>query len=335
MPPHTENHAPPDHMSTENDLLSELLTSVRVSHSGIGYYDLKSPWTVKLQYVRPICSIVLEGQIWLFGPNQVVQKFEKGDTFLLPHKFDDNAYLISSSPNQPGPHITSIDLHKEFAPLLSGKPEFNLMEVKFGEDGETTRIASFGFEWEDAVYSPLLDALPPFVRIAANDISLSLFEQLNRFILSGARPGSPGFKALMSQSAQLFLMHAMQRIALETSDRQVSWLRGLQDHKLMRVLTELHRSPGEKWTVLQMSKVAGMSRTSFATRFVEVMEQTPMDYLSRWRMHLARLRLINSDESIISIAQDLGYQSEAAFRKVFHKVTGQSPRKYGKSASKL
>ncbi|TPJ34970.1 AraC family transcriptional regulator [Mesorhizobium sp. B2-8-3] len=102
-------------------------------------------------------------------------------------------------------------------------------------------------------------------------------------------------------------------------------LAGLGDPRLARVLTAMHDAPGKPWTLEDLAGIAGMSRTRFAEHFRTRIGQTPIDYLTVWRMTVAR-QLLARGKPVKSVALQVGYQSGAAFSRVFSRVTGRSPR---------
>ena len=102
-------------------------------------------------------------------------------------------------------------------------------------------------------------------------------------------------------------------------------LGGLADPRLAKALTAMHEHPKRIWSLDDLAEVAGMSRTRFATHFRAVVGRTPIDYLTRWRMTLAR-QLLAQGKPVKAVAAQVGYESAAAFARVFAKVTGGTPR---------
>ena len=113
----------------------------------------------------------------------------------------------------------------------------------------------------------------------------------------------------------------------------VGWLFALADKQMSAAITCMHDDPGHPWTLQKLAERVGMSRSIFALRFKETVGDTPMEYLTRWRMLLAGDRLKNSDDSISAIALSLGYESESAFGKAFKRVMGCSPRQHSRGSS--
>jgi transcriptional regulator GlxA family with amidase domain len=110
----------------------------------------------------------------------------------------------------------------------------------------------------------------------------------------------------------------------------VGWLYAITDPQLKTAIVSMHANPASPWTVDELARHVGMSRSMFALKFKERVGESPMEYLTRWRMLLAGDRLRSSSEPILSIAVSLGYESESAFGKAFKRVMGRSPRQYGR-----
>jgi AraC-like DNA-binding protein len=110
----------------------------------------------------------------------------------------------------------------------------------------------------------------------------------------------------------------------------VGWLYALADKQLNAAIAAMHEDPGHRWTLQELGKRAGMSRSIFALRFKQRVGTSAMEYLTRWRMARAADRLANSLDSVSTIALSVGYESESAFGAAFKKVTGYSPRQYAR-----
>jgi AraC-like DNA-binding protein len=102
-------------------------------------------------------------------------------------------------------------------------------------------------------------------------------------------------------------------------------LAGLSDPRLAKALTAMHEAPKKPWTLYDLAGIAGMSRTRFAEHFRARIGQTPIEYLTVWRMMVA-CQLLARGKPVKSVALQVGYRSAAAFSRVFNRVTGQPPR---------
>ena len=122
-----------------------------------------------------------------------------------------------------------------------------------------------------------------------------------------------------------YLLILIVRHVVHTGEVSTGVLAGLADPRLAKALTAIHEAPKKSWTLDDLAGIAGMSRTRFAEHFRTRTAQTPMDYLTTWRITLAR-QLLARGKPVKSVAQQVGYQSAAAFSRTFSRVTGQPPR---------
>ena len=142
------------------------------------------------------------------------------------------------------------------------------------------------------------------------------------------RDPQPGGSLIAQQLAYMMLVQALRLHLADGARSGVGWLFALADKQMGAAITCMHDNPGNPWTLQKLAECVGMSRSVFALRFKETVGETPMEYLTRWRMLLAGDRLKNSDDSISTIALSLGYESESAFGKAFKRVMGYSPKQY-------
>ena len=124
-----------------------------------------------------------------------------------------------------------------------------------------------------------------------------------------------------------YLLILIVRHVVESGRVATGVLAGLADPRLAKALTAMHEVPKKSWTLEDLAGIAGMSRTRFAEHFRTRIGQTPIDYLTVWRMTVAR-QLLAKGKPVKSVALQVGYQSAAAFSRVFSRVTGQAPRKF-------
>jgi transcriptional regulator GlxA family with amidase domain len=108
----------------------------------------------------------------------------------------------------------------------------------------------------------------------------------------------------------------------------VGWLRALSDSKIGAALKLMHSDVARRWTVERLAEAVGLSRSTFAARFRQIVGVPPLDYLLQWRMRLARNKLSNNNKTVSSVAFALGYKSESGFSNTFKRVIGQSPSEY-------
>lgn len=181
------------------------------------------------------------------------------------------------------------------------------------------------------INNPVLDALPEIVHIKAHEMDKfpwlkSLFQQ----IINEAEFGAEGSQIILDKLAEILFIYIVRyylKCDSNESANKRGLLAGLADKQLCRALTAMHKDLSKTWTVESLAERSAMSRSSFSNKFNLLIGSTPLQYLTRLRMQCAHQKLLRSKESIISIALTHGYQSEAAFSKVFKKYYGISPGK--------
>ena len=188
----------------------------------------------------------------------------------------------------------------------------------------------FTFEADEAA---LLSALPPLLVLDSRSPHASVLQWSLGQLAEELRQRRPGGALLSEHLAHFMLVHILRLYLADSTGRDASWLHGLADRQLSRALASLHGDPARNWSLAELAAEAGMSRSVFAERFRRVVGLSAMDYLTRWRMLLARDRLRHTSASVASIALAVGYQSEAAFSTAFKRVHQDSPRQFRRQAA--
>jgi len=142
------------------------------------------------------------------------------------------------------------------------------------------------------------------------------------------RDPQPGSSLITQQLAYMMLIQALRLHLAEGAGQSMGWLFALGDKQISRAIISMHQQPAHPWTLQQLAVQAGMSRSSFALRFKQLVQISPIEYLTHWRMRLASEKLQHPTGSIARIAVALGYESEGAFGKAFKRVVGCTPGQY-------
>ncbi len=193
-----------------------------------------------------------------------------------------------------------------------------------------TSILCGEFEFATGSRNPILDALPDWIIVREAD-SQQQFRHLARLMVHEARQESFGRQLVLDKLADaLFVMALRQHIA--SSNERRGLIAALIDPRMARVLEAMHAAPGRAWTVAMLAELAHQSRTAFAQHFNEVLGVSPYQYLTEWRMAEALRLLADPKSSAAAIAEKLGYQTEAAFRRAFKKIHGYGPGRTRRAA---
>ena len=168
--------------------------------------------------------------------------------------------------------------------------------------------------------------LPTMIRIeASSSPELDWMQSTLRLMAAEARDLRPGGEAVITRLAAILVIQAIRAWITEDPAVQTGWLGALQDKQIGPAIALIHRDPGRAWTVASLAAEVAMSRSAFATRFTELVGEPAMQYVTRWRMHLALIWLQEENAPLGELADRLGYQSEAAFSRAFKRIVGTSP----------
>lgn len=203
-----------------------------------------------------------------------------------------------------------------------------------GTDHETQLVCGH-FAFGENTQHPLISALPSYIHIKNYGESSGVWlENTLKVIGSEAGKDKLGSDLIALKMSEIIFAQAL-RIYLAEQGQSEPVLAGFADPNISRVLTAIHKAPSDTWTLENLTKIAGMSRTAFTTKFSQSLGVTPLAYVTNWRMQIARHQLITSVEPIIEIAEKAGYRSEAAFSRVFKKHHAKAPGKFRRMAKAI
>jgi AraC family transcriptional regulator, alkane utilization regulator len=328
------------------DVLSEVLRVIRLTgaiHFNAGFTQpwsfMTSPPGLLAARLMPgaeaitLFHVATSGSSWVTCGNIAPVRIDAGDVIIFPRGDQ---------------HVMTSDLDLTPVPISSIMPKVatnQITLVEHGGGGEEARFVC-GYLHSDQRFSPLLDAMPALicVRMRNGTLVLEAFSETGRhaepvvleqevqwwqaslahLIGESTTPGQ-GNRALLARLSELLFMEVVRWQLRYVSEGRRGWLAGLNDPSIGRVLALLHAEPARDWTVEQLAQRAALSRATLAKRFVELVGETPMQYLAGWRMHLAKRLLRDSTRGLAEIAVRVGYDSEAAFNRAFSRVVGTPP----------
>jgi len=287
------------------DALSQLLTTFRLKTDLINNAQFCGDWAVDTSGTgKASFHVVAHAQCYLrTSETAEPTMLEKGDFVLFPR---DSKHLLSNVAD------TDVAINQQVAiPYEQG----------LQEDGVGLICGYFHFK-QKAAHS-LTDVLPDAIVIRNRDASSNLSALIN-IMIDESLNLTPGVEVTIDRLAEgLFVIILREHI--QNSDAPKGIVAALRDPRVYKVLEALHAQSEKKWTVDKMASIAAMSRSSFAERFKSLLEESPMEYLTRWRMQLAYNLLDEQGLGILDVAYRCGYESEAAFAKAFKRVIGTGP----------
>jgi AraC-like DNA-binding protein len=181
-------------------------------------------------------------------------------------------------------------------------------------------------------FNPLISALPRLLRLPAADGG-ELIAQLLQRAIGESHASRPGSEVMLARISEMLFVDAVRRHVETLPEEHAGWLAGLRDRFVGRALALLHARAAEDWTIDELGRQVGLSRSALHERFVQFVGQPPMQYLAQWRMQLAAGLLRTSTASVAAIAQEVGYDSEAAFARAFKRLVGKPPAAWRRTQS--
>lgn len=299
------------------DPLSDVLSLLKPRNYLAAGLDAGGEWSIQFpdQQAAIKCGAVVSGQCWLsVGGVAEAVRLETGDCFLLPRG---RPFRLASDMA-----LTPVDARTIFSPARAGGVtahngggDFLLVSSRFALAGNHAGI--------------LLRMLPPIVHIRKVSDHSALRWPVER-MMQELRERRPGGFLTVEHLAHMILIEALRLHMAEGLRGGVGWLFALADRQVGAAIGAMHEDPAHGWTLQTLAERAGMSRSTFALKFKQMVGTPAMDYLTRWRMLLAGDRLANSSDPVSVIALSLGYESESAFSTAFKRIMGCSPRQYGR-----
>ncbi|BAZ21555.1 AraC family transcriptional regulator [Kalymmatonema gypsitolerans NIES-4073] len=310
------------------DVLSDVLRVIRLSGGVRFRTEYFAPWSIEtpppdqlavlLQAAsRRIVSfhIVAEGTCWveIDGCSQSKQLSE-GDIIVFPYG---SSHILSDQPGKPPIPVGDI---------LPPQPWSDMPVLKYGGNGALTQLVCGFLLCDELLFNPFLRTLPLLMHIPVFAEPVSpLLETGVRYIIQETLGDRPGSSCLLARLTELMFVEILRNQMQQISEQQLGWLAALNDSIVGQVLNLLHARPEHNWTVTELAGQVGVSRSTLATRFTQLLGQPPMQYLTQWRLQLAVNLLKSTDAGMVKIATQVGYESEAAFNRAFKRHLGMPP----------
>jgi AraC family transcriptional regulator, alkane utilization regulator len=336
------------------DVLSDVLRVVRLTGAVFFAAEFTSPWAIESPAARHFAShimpraecftifhVLAEGRCWVKVKDNAPLQMAAGDILVVP---------------QGDEHVMGSDLALKPTPMRVLVPQMpwpGMPPIVHGGGGETARFVC-GYLHCDQKFNPLFSALPRLLcvrshadglmlRSAGTDIRSSdrpvpfhagmLLNTTLYYLIKEAQSSSN--QLMLARLTELMFVEVLRHYMEELAPDQKGWLAGLKDPYVNRAITVLHAQPARAWTVENLARDAGVSRSALADRFTELIGESPMRYLANWRIHLAKQLLCEGDHTLAEVAESVGYESEYAFNRAFKRQVGKPPASWRKEASGL
>ncbi len=267
-----------------------------------------------------IFHLITEGECFVEMPDEPPVRLVAGDVVLFPHG---DPHRMTSAPGLP-PASGGAPL----AEVLARRPRM----LSYGGGGTATKLVCGYLACDDRLARMLLSGLPGLLRINVRGSPAGLWLEASvRYALAEARSPRPGGAGVLAKLAEVLFIEVLRLAMQDTSRPAAGWLAGVGDRVVGAALSAMHERPSHAWTLDELARDVHSSRSVLAQRFQELVGQSPMQYLTQWRMLLASNLLRHSNVPLSQVAEEVGYLTDAAFSRAFRREFGLPPAAWRRS----
>ncbi|HWR14271.1 MAG TPA: AraC family transcriptional regulator [Terriglobales bacterium] len=314
------------------DALSEVLNAVKMEGAVFYNAEFTAPWGFRSPQSCNIASFLGKGTKHIIIYHLVTEGRATAKT-------DDDTCRI---PLIPGdivvfPHGDAHTIFNGSPMEMIGGSEGQMKRVfgrgmklaRAGGGGEPTRFVCGYMECDRELSKGFLGGLPPLFKVnIRNDDAGKWLEGSIKFSAEQAAEERAGGDAVLAKLSEALFVETLRRYMMELPGEQTGWLAGARDPLVGQALAFLHREPARSWTIAEVAKEVGASRSVLAERFRHFLGEPPMTYLMRWRLQLGAQMLHSTSYSVAQIADEVGYESEPAFNRAFKREYGMPPARF-------
>jgi AraC-like DNA-binding protein len=311
------------------DVLSEVLRAVRLEGALFFNGEFSAPWclssspTAAAPYLSPggghliLYHFLTEGRAYVRLPDGPREELTAGDIVVFPHG---DAHLLGNGfPEKP------VDSVKTFAKNFTQ----GLKLARFGGGGEVTRFVCGYLACEPRLSEVFLAGLPPILKVNVLDgPSGKWLEDSIRFSVGESNGSDAGSGVVLTRLSEVLFVETLRCYINTLPADQIGWLAGARDPIIGQALALLHNEPAHPWTVSNLARGIGLSRTRFAERFRHFLGESPIAYLARWRLKLGAEMLQSTEHNVAHVAAAVGYGSEATFNRAFRREFDCPPAQF-------
>lgn len=312
------------------DPLSEVLRSVRLNGAVFLDAELSAPWGfaspsagTSAHLIAPAAEqlilfhLLVEGDATARIPGHDSVALEAGEIAVLPRG---DAHDLWNG------RVTQLT---DGSTLLPKILEGTVSSERGGGGGRVTKFICGYIACDRQAMRLVLAGLPPLFKVnIRRGASGQWIESTIRHLASAPEPTYPGRHALLAKLAEALFIETLRCYMAELPRRRIGWLAAARDPAVGRALGAIHRDPARAWTVASLAEQAGVSRAVFAQRFTQLLGETPLTYVLHCRLQLGARLLETTDDSVLQVALNAGYESEAAFNRAFKREFDLPPARY-------
>jgi len=313
------------------DAFSQILSGVVLKGALFFNAEFSAPWGFNaptaqelVPWLAPeaphllVYHFLVEGSgIVHLGDEAAPIELEPGDVVVLPHG---DAHVMCSARG----------VARKLSDAMMAKLKTrDLSAMQTGGGGEVARFVCGFMVCDPLLCRPILRSLPPAFKVnLRTDRSGHWLENTLLHLVEEAASENAGSEAVLAKMSEALFVDTLRRYLAGLPEQEVGWLAAARDPVIGKSLMLLHSRTPHPWTIAELAKEVGLSRSSLVQRFTRYLSEPPMAYLIRWRLQLAARALASTSRGVAEIAEDVGYESEAAFNRAFKREFGLPPARY-------
>jgi len=314
------------------DVLSEVLKVIKLQGAIFFNAEFSSPWSFVSPPARDLATVLapaagklvlyhlvteVRGYAWVDRTKPVL--LEAGDLVIFPQG---DSHVMGN-----GRRTKPADYRNEVQRILAQ----NLSVLRNGGGGELTKFVCGFLTFESQLSEVLLSCLPSVLKVnLRTDARGQWLENSIQFAVKETADAQPGAEAMLSRLSEVLFVESLKRFINQLPQGETGWLAGTRSPEVGKALALMHREPARAWTIAELAKEVGSSRSVLAERFRHYIGEPPMSYLTQWRLQIGARLLTSGNASVAEIAADVGYESEQAFNRAFKRRFSLPPARFRK-----
>lgn len=317
------------------DVLSEVLKAVKLDGAVFFHGEFAAPWCAREPDAGTLASylpsqpghiiifhLLLEGRGYVrLDQEDRPVPLTAGDIIILTHG---DAHLMGN-----GPPVPPVDTSQQIRQIIAD----GRMLSQLAGGGELTKLICGYLICDAQLCRVFLAGLPAMLKVNIRDTpSGQWLENTLRYSVDHAEASGPGGAAVIAKLSEALFVETLRRYITQLPQTQTGWLAGVRDPDVGKALALLHQQPARPWTIATLAAEVGVSRSVLAERFQHYLTDTPISYLTRWRLHLAARLLTSTSKSVAEVAGDIGYESEPSFNRAFKREFDLPPARFRSQA---
>jgi AraC-like DNA-binding protein len=318
------------------DALSDVLRVVRLNGGVFLHAEFFEPWCMAAHMTPEHCAAYLgptshmipyhyavEGRLRVRVEGEAAFELAAGEIVLFPRN---DMHFMGSDLDLPPVQASAVIVQ----PTDGG-----LGTIRLGDGGRRAQVICGFLACDSVEDNPVISTLPRVLHLNVEEAGAAEWIRSTfQYAAHEVAAGRPGSETVLAKLSELLFVEAIRRYVDSLPSEQTGWLAGLRDPHVARSLALFHNDIARAWTIDELGREVGLSRSSLADRFTRLIGQAPMHYLINWRMQVAAHDLRNTGASLAQVAEMIGYDSEAAFSRAFKKVFGAAPATWRRQGSR-